>query len=474
MTSSKPSDQLLAPFSQEAEEAVIGSVLISGLDVFGPLQGILQMGDFYLTRHRHMWVAFQELTARGLVIDLTTVSERLREMGVLEEIGNYGYIIQLINNTPNSMHAESYAHLVQRAATRRKLLLAADVIRDAAMDENMNIGEVVAVSEDAVITAANSALTLKPLIEMSDAVRDYKADIRASIEAYKTNPFYTIGVRTGLKALDIHLDGLRSGITTVAGATGMGKTSFVGTVTLNASRWGILRTKEARPAQTVLFSGEMTQKQIMNRLVSSKTGVPVRNIERGNLSTDEMNQIAAALTDLEANHKLSFESVKRLNTTQIRQRVRSLVAHRELDLLVLDGLLQIDDLQYEQGSTKRQHKYTDAKRRDAIENIMNDLEDIGLTYDLPIVLTHQVSRAPSSRADKRPILSDLAEASFVEQKSAVILFLYRDVYYNPDTVDPNVAEIIAAKNRHGEPGMTLAFYNKQYTRFENLEAIGAD
>lgn len=462
------SQTLLAPFSQEAEEAVIGSVLISPT-VFSGLQGVVQMGDFYLTRHRHLWAAFQHLSSRNVTMDLTTVSEQIRQMGLLDDIGGPAYLIQLINNTPNSMHAEAYAALVARTATRRKLLMAADTIRDAAMDEGMNIEEVLAVSEDTVMSAANSALTLKPLLSMPDAVKDYKADVRASIQAYQQNPLYTIGVRSGLADLDTHLDGMREGITTVAGATGMGKSSFVITVALNASLLGILRGRDPKAAQTVLFSGEMTQKQIMNRLVAAKTGLTVRNMERGNLTQDELRHLGQALDDLEKNHALSFESVKRLNTAQIRQRVRSMVAHNELDLLILDGLLQIDDLKVDVTASKRQRQYADAKRRDAIENIMNDLEDIGLTYKLPILLTHQVSRAPATRQNKRPQLSDLAEASFVEQKSAVILFLYREVYYEPETMNPNGAEVIIAKNRHGEPGTIQTFYNRQYTRFENAQ-----
>ena len=460
----------LAPFSQEAEEAVIGSVLISP-GVFESVQGMVTMGDFYLLRHRHLWAAFQVLSAQGMVMDLTTVAEQVRQMGMLDDIGGYAYLIHLINNTPNSMHAEAYAQLVQRTSTRRKLLMAADKIREAAMDETTPIDDVIAICETAVISAANAAQTLKPLLSMSDSVTDYKADVRASIQSHNENPLYVIGVRTGLSDLDTHLDGLREGITTVAGATAMGKSSCVVTIALNASQRGILRSREPRPAQTVLFSGEMTQKQLMNRLVSAKTGITVRNIERGNLTQEEMAHLGQALDDLEANHHLSFESIKRLNTAQIRQRVRNLVSYSELDLLILDGLLQIDDLKLDLNTSPRQRQYADAKRRDVIENVMNDLEDIGLTYKLPILLTHQVNRAPAARTNKRPQLSDLAEASFVEQKSAVILFLYREAYYEPETMNPDGAEVIVAKNRHGEPGTIHTFYNRKFTRFEDGDRV---
>jgi replicative DNA helicase len=156
--------------------------------------------------------------------------------------------------------------------------------------------------------------------------------------------------------------------------------------------------------------------------------------------------------------------VKRLNTRQIRQRVRMLIANQELDLLMLDGLLQIDDLRLDTSMSKKQVRYVEAKRRDAIDNIMNDLEAIGMTYNLPILLSHQINRAPAGRQNKRPQLSDLAEASFVEQKSALVLFLYRESYYDPACLDPHRAEIIAAKNRHGETGTITVYNDAAHTR----------
>jgi replicative DNA helicase len=459
--------QVLAPFSQEAEEAVIGSVMISP-PVFDILSGFLRAEDFYLTRHRHMWLAFARLASRREIMDLTTISEELRQVGVLEEIGGYAYLIHLINNTPNSMHAEAYGRLVERTATRRKLLIAADKIREAAMNETLNIEQVVAQSEGAVAAVADSGLTLPTLKSTSDRNKVFTSLLGESVRAYQKNPRYITGIRTGFSDLDIMLDGLPAGISTVAGATGIGKTAWVGTVALNASRSGILRDQVSRPAKTLFFSGEMTEHQLMIRLISNKTGIPARNIQRGNLISDELVKIRAALDDMEKNHTLTIEEGNRLTTAQIRQRVRSLVAYGEIDFLILDGLLQIEDLQLDT-STQRRRQYSDAKRRDAIDNIMMDLEAISLDYKLPILLSHQISRAPAARQNKRPQVSDLAEASFVEQKSSVILFLYRESYYDTTTINPNGAEVIIPKNRHGGSGTIQLFYNSQFTRFEDAD-----
>lgn len=460
----------LPPFSQEAEEAVIGSVLISAVTVFPILSGFMRAEHFYLVRNRHLWQTFERLAIGDEIVDLTTVSEDLRQRNLLDEVGGYAYLIHLITNTPNSMHAEAYAHLVERTATRRRLLQAADEIRQAAYDETLNIDQVMATAENAVAAVHGDHPVIEDTVTMVDAINARVEVFREAVNLYSANPDYVIGVCTGFTDLDILLDGLRPGITTLAGATGMGKSAAMMTIAQYASQRGLNRDVE-RPAKTVLFSGEMTLNQLLSRLLSSKTGIPVRSIERGSTPRDQIMQLNAACNDLMDNHAMSFESMKRLNTIQIRQRVRSLVSQRELDFLVLDGLLQIDDLQIEKGSSKAQRQYADAKRRDAIEHIMNDLEDIGLTYSLPILLTHQISRAPAGRKSKKPVLSDLAEASFVEQKSAVILFLYREAYYEPDCMDPNGGEIIVAKNRYGETGTIPVYYNRQYTRFENGDKI---
>jgi replicative DNA helicase len=465
-----PTHDHLPPFSQEAEEAVIGSVLISGPTVYQRIAGMLRAEHFYLVRNRHLWQTFERLASRNDIMDLTTISEDLRQRHLLDDIGGYAYLIHLVSNTPNSMHAEAYAKLVERTATRRRLLMAADEIREAAYDETLHIEQVMETAEEVIASVYGDHPQLAEPITMGEAIARQVEQFKAAFQMHRTNKDYVIGVRTGLADLDVMLDGLRPGITTLAGATGSGKSAFTLGIAQYAAQRGILRERESA-AKTLFFSGEMTLLQLLNRLMSSRTGIPVRSIERGSVSADEVMTLNNACNALQDHTSLSFESSKRLNTTQIRQRVRSLVSWGELDLLVLDGLLQIDDLQIENSATKRKRQYAEAKRRDAIENIMNDLEDIGLTYNLPILLTHQISRAPSARQNKRPQLSDLAEASFVEQKSAVILFLYREAYYEPTCENPNAAEIIVAKNRHGETGTIDAYYDKQYTRFLDADRV---
>lgn len=460
---------ILKMSSQEAEEAVIGSILISG-HRFTNLQGFLRASDFWLLRCRIFWKAFERISERGEPIELTTAVLELEAMGQLDDVGGYAEVVRLVSSPSNSMHVDAYARHVHTLATRRAMLEASDELRKNAMD-GANIDLSIARTERIAMGLRRRQMSVDtPTVSMHDAIQDKLKVLEQAEEHTRENPDYIIGVRTGLSDLDFMLDGLRPGITTLAAATGMGKTALTLQVARFASRDGLLQSRRALPAKTLLFSGEMTQDQLMNRLLGSMTGIPVRHIERGSYTAPQKQQIVNAMHQLNDHHCLTFESLKRVNTGQIRQRVQTLVAENELDLLVLDGLLQIEALAIAESDSPKQKSYMEGKRRDVIELIMNDLEDIALTRNIPIFLTHQISRAPSGRTEKRPILSDLAEASFVEQKSAVILFLYRDAYYNPDAQE-NSAEVICQKNRHGETGTIDQIYDAKFTRFMDADKV---
>lgn len=471
---------VLPPASQEAEEAVIGSILISPA-VFPSLQMFLRAGDFWTTRYQIMWKAFERLTERGDPIELTSVMLDLENMGQFDDIGGYAGLTKFIGVDVNTYNVEAYARLVHRLATRRALMETSDKLRQSATDEGIDTDLAIARAEQHILSLRRRQMAVDvPQTSVKQATLNKFEKMMAAEKMHAENPNYVIGVRTGVTDLDRMLDGLRAGITTLAGATGSGKTALALQVVRYASQFGLLRGYAPMPAKTLFFSGEMTEDQMINRMLSSMTGVPARLIERGSYtkkrrSADDQTPcqkelLEDALHDLGEHHQLTFEDTKRMNTSQIRQRVRTMVLNHEMDLLVLDGLLQIEALSYSDTDTQKHKSYMEGKRRDFIEMIMNELEDIALTYELPILLTHQLSRAPSGRAEKRPILSDLAEANFVEQKSAVILFLYRDAYYNPGA-QSDAAEVICAKNRHGETGTVHQIFNAQYTRFSDADRV---
>lgn len=451
------------PWSQEAEEAVIGSVLYSPA-TFDVLRGFLRAHHFYLVRCRVMWQAFNAMVERGDDLDMPAVIAYLQEMGTLEDVGMYAGVTHFVTLNINHMHAETYARFVHTLAMKREMHKVGVELCEIAVSPGQNI-------EGAIGRLDRKAQDLRREIsQIDESVRRMDQVTKSAYEnfiesqrRYQENKDYVIGIRTGVRDLDRMLDGLRIGITALAAGTGVGKTALALQIVRSASKEGILRG-EASPAKVHFFSGEMIESQLMNRMVSAMTGIPVRTLERGSFTKQEWVMITDALHQIDQNHALTLEAGARMNTTQIRNRVRRMVNDNEMDLLVLDGLLQIE-------AVKGENEYKQAQRRDFIEAVMNELEDIAITYKMPILLTHQLSRAPGSRQNKRPILSDLAEASFVEQKSAVILFLYREGYYDPICENPNAAEIIVAKNRHGAIGTIDQYFDAQFTRFLDADKI---
>lgn len=468
-------DTSLPPFSQEAEEAVIGCVLIGGDSVFSTLRDILRPRHFFLTRLRVFWQAFDRLADKGLDIDLTAIKTELEEMGQFDESGkdplkiDYVALVKLANQDIDSMHGETYARLVHKTSLRRDMLAAADVIRQDALSEAVSVESgLMRMDRAALDLQRDLGLANARVVTMDSFTTDLLAMTFENEARYKANPNYVVGVRTGLIDLDLMLDGLQPGITTLAAATGLGKTGFALQIARFAAQRGLLRELVARPARVHFFSGEMTQRQLGVRMLSAMTGVPGRHIQRGSYTPQQKGLIEDALEELDTSVHLTLEPGARINTNQLRQRVRAMVLDNDLDLLVLDGLLQIEAVKIDPRDSLMRQSYVQRQRRDLIEEIMSELESLTLIYKLPILMTHQISRAPSGRADKRPVITDLAEASFVDHKSAVILFLYRDGYYTRNAADTS-AEIICQKNRFGADGTVTTIYDAQYTRFLDTE-----
>lgn len=452
--------------SQEAEEAVIGSVLVSGNEIFDTLRDVLYPRHFFLVRLRVFWQAFARIADAGGVIDMTSVVGELESMGEFDPMRDYGEIVRLTQIPSNSMHAGTYARLVRRLAGRRDALKAVDELRADLLNEAIS-------TETAIGRLDKRAADLQREMGAAEAhhvtmdafTDDLYFMLGDAEKQHAENPNHVVGIRTGVRDLDLMLDGLQPGVITLAAATGLGKTTLALQIVRFAAQRGLLRAAPA-PAKVHFFSGEMTQRQLGVRMLASMTGIPARHIQRGSYSAAQKEQIIDAMGLLQQATSLTLEPGARVNTAQLRQRVRMMVQDNAMDLLVLDGLLQIEGLKIDPRDSTQRQSYVKQQRRDLIEEIMGDLEALTLAYKIPILMTHQISRAPAGRADKRPILSDLAEASFVEQKSAVILFLHREGYYTRNADDTS-AEIICAKNRFGGSGTVNIAYDAQRTRFLN-------
>jgi replicative DNA helicase len=301
-------DTSAAPWSQDAEEATIGSVLVSPR-MFPILQDFLQPRHFYLIRCRFIWQAFIALSERGDDIDLVSVSTHLQEMDMqtFKDMGAFAHLIALTQACDNSLNAETYGRMVHRMAIRRDMLQTADELREAALNQGL--------STDAAITRLDrKAVDLRrELTRVEAPIRTMEQAGYSKLERYmeakrrhKENPHYVICVRTGITDLDRLLDGLRAGITTLAGPTGSGKTAMCLQMTRFAARHGFLRAAPS-PARVHFFSGEMTEDQLENRMLSGMTGIPVRHIERGSLNEEQEKALIEAIHQLDQNHALTFE-----------------------------------------------------------------------------------------------------------------------------------------------------------------------
>lgn len=443
-------------YSMEQEEAVF-SCIFTNPAIFGDVLAVVTADDFFLLRHNYIFKAMERLYRDNKPPDYQLVCEELKSMGKLEDIGGVPYLTKLTLADALFYHAVYYAADIARHANRRRLFAALDEGKAIVMNPDLNPdevnGEVLSKILDAVERREDGRL-----VNLTDAMSATIDKVDERYALYHKNPGYTLGVKTGLQSLDTLIDGLQTGVNVLAAATGMGKTALVLTIALNASRYGIDNT-EKRGAKVVMFSGEMSQDQLNYRLGSILSGIDEHKIRRGALNDSEYQQLMRSMKQV-SQHNIKFKQATRVNPAILRAMCRRLKNRNDIDLLILDGLLQIDPDNFAK------------EKRLEIEKIMDGLEDIALESDIPILLTHQISRASASRQDKRPVLADLAEASFVEQKSARVIFLYRDSYYGittdsgGGTLDPADAELIVAKNRFGLTGKVKVRWVKEQTKFE--------
>lgn len=447
-----------APYSQEAEEAVLGAILTNG-DAFVDVAEMLIADDFYILRHSYIFEACQRIAANpaGGVIDFVTVQEELRAQGRLNDVGGAGYLLQLINNTPSSSRAMAYAELVARAGERRRWMTYADEIKALAMDEEMSLEDVRAEIEKRRDMPERAANRNEPT-----PIRQSIDDYFAMIEATDGLGEDVTGLATGFTAWDELLDGFQDGsLNILAARPGMGKSALALCVVLNVVKELKAAAAAGKPLGGVyIWSGEMPERQLNERLMSIETGIPNRRLRRGlrpniGMSRRDWEGFVKGAGEL-GQYPIFLDDAPGMTPAKLKKRVRRL--HRRtpggLRLIVVDyiGLM-------EAGFKK--------------ENRVNEIGYISRQLKIlageicPILCLSQLNRSLESRADKRPVLSDLRDSGDVEQDADTVTFIYRDVVYNPATEDPNKAEIILAKNRHGETGTAINHFERGITKFSN-------
>ena len=436
------------PHSLEAEQSVLGSVLIDSQCVT-EIIGILKPEDFYLQQNREIFEAIYEMFNFSQTIDPVTVLEKLRELGYYTD-KTRDYVLQLMDITPTAAHAARYANIVRDKAMLRGLDRAGKDIVELVAEQTGTPAEMLETAEKKIyaLRKGERGDSLEHIGTILHKVFDHLTELSQSDSAIP-------GLSTGLRDLDSKINGLnKSDLVLIAARPAMGKTSFALNIGLNFAK---------KYDRTVaFFSLEMSREQLAMRLLSGESFVDSQKMATGKLAEDEweklgMASVALSQTDIRVDDNPSI-TVAEMNAKL-----------RRVDNL---GLVIIDYLQLMTGSGYS--KGGGENRVQVVSEISRALKIMAKELNVPVVCLSQLSRGPEGRTDKRPMLSDLRESGAIEQDADVVLFLYRDDYYNPDSEEKNVAECIVSKNRHGEVGTVKLQWLPQYTTFADREWKHAD
>ena len=433
----------MPPHSIEAEEAVLGSILIDP-EAVSRVSEFLKVDDFYIVKHQWVWDACLALRERREPTDFITVTHELEARGQLTEIGGAAYVSHLINSVPTAIHAEGYGHMVERTANRRRLLRAASEIAQLAYDESSDDDRVNDRAEQLVLGARRL-----PGVHDTRPIAQVLMDYYAHIEYVYEHRGEPLGVPTGFIDVDKLLGGLqKSDFIVVAARPGLGKTSLLLNVALNAA--------QRFHQRVAVFSLEMSNEQVCERLVAQQSGIDSQRLRFGQL-TDEDWPLFVQTTSGLSNTGIWLDDTPAISPLQLRAKARRLYAERGLDLIILDYLqLMSVDRRVE-------------NRNQEVTQISQALKNLARELNVPVLVASQLSRAVEQRADKRPVLSDLRDSGAIEQDSDVIAFIYRDEVYNEACETPNVAEIIIAKQRKGPTGTVKLYWRKNLTQFQNAQ-----
>lgn len=435
-----PAPQIV-PHSREAEEAVIGAVLINP-EAYYDVAQFIKIDDYYFHRNRYIWEAFVRLNERRTPIDFLTVSEELEQMGRLAEIGGAAYLTALINNVPTSLHAEAYGHIVEETAIRRRMIEAANQIAKLAYQEEIGIGAVMDDAEKAIFGVSERRLT-RDLQSIQEVLGDYYD--RIGQLAGRDEELF--GVPTGFIDLDKLLGGLQpSDLLIVAGRPGQGKTGFLLSIAKNAAQ--LYKKKVA------IFSLEMSNEQLVQRILAQETAIDMQRLRTGKLEDDEWPLFTQAIETL-GNTRVFLDDTPGITPMQLRTKCRRLHMEFGLDLII------VDYLQLMSGGGRNENRVQE------VSFISRNLKVLARELNVPVFAAAQLSRAVEQRADKRPVLSDLRESGSLEQDADIVMFIYRPDQYEQDTVKQNLAEIIVAKHRNGPVGSVELVFRKNLAKFEN-------
>lgn len=435
------------PYNLEAEQSVIGSMLIDKTAISRVVE-VLKFDDFYRDSHKVIFGAIYELYQKDTPIDMITLLEHLRSAEKLEASGGITYISEISNSIPSTANLSSYIKIVEDKSTLRKLIRSSTEIIENCYNKQDDVEAVMDLAEQKVfnISQKKNAGDFEPMNTVLE--RGF-----LEIERIFNNKGETTGISSGFPELDDKTAGFQKGdMILIAARPSMGKTTFA----LNLAEYAALRQGKS----VAVFSLEMSKEQLSYKLLCSEANVDMSKLRHGDLEDRDWENIAKASGPLAAS-KIFIDDTAGTSVMDMRSKCRKLKMEHGIDMIV------IDYLQLMTGSNTE-------SRQQEVSEISRSIKALAKEMQCPVIALSQLSRAPEQRTDHRPMLSDLRESGSIEQDADLVMFLYRDEYYNEETEDKNVAELIIAKQRNGPIGTVKLAWIGQFSKFARLDVIHRD
>lgn len=434
----------IPPHDIEAEQAVIGCMLTDREAITASIE-VLKEEDFYREDHKAIYSAMLNLYNRAEPIDLITVKAELESMGKLEQVGGLKYLAELPERVPTTANANKYIHIVEEKAVLRNLIHTANEIIDLGYDPTEEVEDIMEGAEKKIFDLMQD----KNQKGYSN-IKDVLVDSFTQLEELYNRKQHITGIPSGFTDLDYRTAGFHgSELILIAARPAMGKSAFALNIATNAA------VRNNTPV--AIFSLEMSKEQMVNRILCSEAMVDSNKVRTGKLEDEDWGKLAGSIGPLSESN-IFIDDTPGISVMEIRAKCRKLKLEKNI------GMVLIDYLQLVQGSNKR-----NGSREQEISEISRSLKILAKELSVPVIALSQLSRAVEQRPDHRPMLSDLRESGAIEQDADIVMFLYRDDYYNQDSDRKNVAEVIIAKHRGGSTGTVELGWLGSYTKFVNLE-----
>ena len=434
------------PQNLEAESSVLGGILLENEAINRVLE-VLTTDDFYRESHRKIFRAMIELYDRSEPVDLITLSDILKAKGDLEAVGGSAYLASLANAIPTSANIHHYARIVREKAIRRYLISAATTIATRGFEDQENVDEFLDEAEKVIFDISEKRVRTS-FVMVGEMIRD---SIKMVERLYERKELVT-GVPSGYKDLDRLTAGFQpSDLIVVAGRPSMGKTALCLNIATHAAFGG---------TGVAIFSLEMAKEQLVLRMLCSEARIDHSRVRSGYLADREFPALVMAAGKL-AETPIYIDDTPAISVLELRAKARRLVRDREKKI----GLIIVDYLQLMRGAR------TASNREQEISDISRSMKALAKELSVPVIAISQLNRRVEDRGDKRPMMADLRESGAIEQDADLIAFVFREVVYNENVDDPNVAEIIVSKQRNGPTGTVRLTFFKEFTRFENYTGV---